>query len=520
MKLAMLTAGLACEVEQGSLEQEVHALVYFSAQVTGGALFFAIPGAQEDGAQYIDDAAARGAVAVVTERAYSGAADLTVIRVENVRRAMAHMSAVFYGWPCRELTTIGVTGTKGKTTTTMMIQQILLAAGIKTGLIGTVSNGWPGHEEAASRTTPEAPEIQRLCREMADDGCQAVIMEVSSQGLMLSRVAEIDFDYALFTNLSPDHIGRGEHRDFAEYCDWKRTLFSQCRVAVGNTDDPHWPKMLGNSRAEKVITFGESKAANYHIRSVQPQFDEEESGEKKRLGILCRLTECGVRQDVQAPYQRPRWKRICRTMKLQIGMAGGLSAFNAAGAVAVARDMGVGWPEIRQALAQIRVRGRLEQVEAAGKEFTVLVDYAHNGVALRRLLTDLRLYRPERLITVFGCGGDRDRNRRFEMGEAAGELADFTVITSDNPRTEEPTRILDDIEGAVKKAGGNSICIPDRAEAISWALAQGAKGDIIVIAGKGHETTQTIGKEKRHFDDREMIWAIDRGTKHEETEDK
>ena len=490
MNLAALTEGLECRLLQGTADKDVKALIYFSDKAVPGCAFFAIAGTEDDGCRYIGDALDRGAGVIVTSRKHlpeeipetlqSAAAgqDITVLWTPDVRKALAHMSCIFYRHPCRNLLTIGVTGTKGKTSTTFMIRDILEAAGIRTGLLGTVQNGWGDCFEEADRTTPQSCDVQQWCRRMADGGCRVLVMEVSSQGLKQSRADGILFDIAVFTNLSPDHIGPGEHEDFGEYAFWKSRLFARCRKAVMNCDDIHWRRMLPEDGV-KVRTFGQKTEADYVCENLQ----------------LIR-TEQG-----------PGVSFCMEGHRILLNLAGAFNGINAAGAIAAVRQLGIPWSTIQEALAGVKIPGRVEPVDTGGKT-SVLVDYAHNGVSLRQILTDLRQYAPRRLILVFGCGGGRDRSRRFEMGRAAAELADFTVVTSDNPRRENPEEIINDITGAMEAWGAEKdryLVISGRAQAIRTAVELGGPDDIVLIAGKGHETCQLTGDTKIHFDDREIV---------------
>ena len=482
MKLAALTKGLEYRLLQGTEDEDVKALIYFSDKVVPGSAFFAITGTEDDGCRYIRDAADRGASVIVTSKA-SGLRnvfipDVTVIWTPDVRKALAHMSCVFYRHPCRNLLTVGVTGTKGKTSTTFMLRAILEEAGIRTGLLGTVQNGWDDNFEEADRTTPQSCDIQQWCRKMADAGCRVLVMEVSSQGLMQSRVDGILFDIAVFTNLSPDHIGPGEHENFDEYAFWKSRLFARCRKAIMNMDDPHWAALLPRKEV-KLKTFGRNADADYvceDLSLIKSDFGP---------GVKFRMNEHPV----------------------VLNLPGAFNGLNAAGAIAAVRELGVPWNDIQNALQGLKIPGRVEPVDTGGRT-SVLVDYAHNGISLRQLLTDLRKYEPRRLILVFGCGGNRDRNRRFEMGRAAAELADFTVVTSDNPRKEKPEDIIKDITDAMEASGAEKehyIVICDRAQAIRTAVRMGTPDDIVLIAGKGHETYQLAGDTKIHFDDRQIV---------------
>ena len=482
MKLAALTEGLEYRLLQGTEDEDVKALIYFSDKAVPGSAFFAITGTEDDGCRYIRDAADRGASVIVTSLA-DGLQnmlipDVTVIWTPDVRKALAHMSCIFYRHPCRNLLTVGVTGTKGKTSTTFMLRAILEEAGIRTGLLGTVQNGWGEHFEEADRTTPQSCDIQQWCRKMADAGCRVLVMEVSSQGLMQSRVDGILFDIAVFTNLSPDHIGPGEHEDFDEYVFWKSRLFTRCRKAIMNMDDPHWAQLLPEEGV-KVKTFGQRAEADYMCEDLTLVKSDHGPGVKFRMDGY----------------------------PVVLNLPGTFNGMNAAAAIAAARELGIPWKDIQTALSGIRIPGRVEPVDTGGRT-SVLVDYAHNGISLRQLLTDLRKYEPRRLILVFGCGGNRDRNRRFEMGRAAAELADFTVVTSDNPRKEKPEEIIKDITNAMDAWGAEKeryIVISDRAQAIRTAVRMGTPDDIVLIAGKGHETYQLAGDTKIHFDDRQIV---------------
>ena len=485
MKLSALTEGLECRLMQGTADKDVKALIYFSEKAVPGCAFFAIPGTEDDGCRYISDAAGRGADVIVTSLHVLpedfAAPDATVLWTADVRKALAHMSCILYRHPCRNLLTVGVTGTKGKTSTTFMIRAILEEAGIRTGLLGTVQNGWENHFEEAERTTPQSCDIQRWCREMADAGCRVLVMEVSSQGLKQSRVDGILFDIAVFTNLSPDHIGPGEHENFEEYAFWKSRLFARCRKAVMNMDDLHWGTLLPQ-KGVKVRTFGQSAEADYVCENLS----------------LIRTA------------QGPGVEFCMDNHLIELNLPGAFNGMNAAGAIAAARELGIPWGTIKKALAVLKIPGRVEPVDTGGHT-SVLVDYAHNGISLRQLLTDLRKYQPRRLILVFGCGGNRDRNRRTEMGRAAAELADLTIVTSDNPRKENPDAIIKDITDAMDASGAEKdsyIVISDRASAIRTAVELGGPEDIVLIAGKGHETYQLAGDEKIHFDDRETVMSM------------
>lgn len=503
MRLTDLTGALRVQRLLGTADKDVKALKYRSDKCEAGDAFFALRGRDADGHDFIADAAARGAQVIFVEDVAACASDikndpdLTIVEVPDTRQALALTAAAFYRYPARELLTVGITGTKGKTTTAFLLQAIFEAAGMQTGIIGTVHCGYEEHYHAAANTTPESCELQRLLREMADGGCKAVVMEVSSQGLKFSRVAGIPFDYALFTNLSPDHIGIGEHRDFAEYTYWKSRLFSQCETAVLHDGDPAWASMAAHSSAKKKIFFGITGSAHSNDTADSGAAGESISAADTVHACEVRLFRAGGR--LGSAF------RLQDGADFVIGLPGLHNVENALGAIAVARDLGIADDVIRQALRTVFVPGRTETVDI-GPDRIALVDYAHNGVALQHLLETLRTYEPRRLLLVFGCGGERAPKRRTEMGRVAAQMADLCIVTSDNPRREDPLGIIGDITAAMDAAGGGSYqVIADRREAIRTAVQMTGPGDMLVVAGKGHETDQIIGTEVRHFDDREEL---------------
>lgn len=470
---------------QGSLETEITKVVYDSRKVTGGALFVCIRGAQKDGHDYVREAVAKGAAALLTEKEITVPENVTVVHTEDTRKALAFVSAAWFRYPASELRLIGVTGTKGKTTTSCMIYEMLQAAGCRAGLIGTVDCRYGDTVIPSEHTTPESWELHQLLRRMADAGCRYVVMEVSSQGLKLHRTAGIHFDIGVYTNLQSDHIGPGEHSSFEEYMHCKSLLFTQCRMGIFNRDDAHWTDMLKGSSC-LVRTYGISCRADYFarenrlIRSAQ------------YLGIAYRVSG-KVSFEVQVPAP------------------GMFSLYNSLAAIAACHQCGVPEQVMQQVLKEIHVRGRIEPVDVPGR-YTVLIDYAHNAMALENLLTTLLEYHPGRLICLFGCGGNRSRNRRFEMGEVSGLLADLTILTSDNPREEDPLQIIEDIKNGMKKTKGEYVVIPDRREAIRYGMTHAKPGDIFVVAGKGHENYQEIRGVKYPMDDRLIIEEMSKNT--------
>ncbi|WP_130836598.1 UDP-N-acetylmuramoyl-L-alanyl-D-glutamate--2,6-diaminopimelate ligase [Lachnoclostridium sp. Marseille-P6806] len=459
-----------------------------SRSAAEGTLFFCIAGANRNGHDFAAEVTERGARALVIGRDVELASvseekkrDLILVRVPDTRYAMAFISAAWFGHPAERLRVIGVTGTKGKTTTTYLIKSILEKAGRRVGLIGTIETVIGDRHIPAANTTPESLVLQRTFAEMAEAGMEIVVMEVSSQALMLHRTQGFRFDIGVFTNLEPDHIGPNEHRDFHEYMHCKSLLFRQCRIGIVNGDDGHLPGILEGHLCE-VETFGLGEGNDLRA---------------KDLRLLHRPGELGIAFSTEGLL----------ALSAEVPTPGRFSVYNALCAIAVARRFGVSAEEIRAALPGVRVRGRIEMIPVSDT-FTLMIDYAHNAMALESLLTTLRAYQPHRLVCLFGCGGNRSRQRRYEMGEVSGRLSDLTVITSDNPRNEEPMAIIADIRTGIGRTDGAFVEIPDRREAIRYVIEHGEPGDIIVLAGKGHEDYQEIRGVKYPMDEREIIAEI------------
>ena len=479
--LRELLGELSYECVQGTLDVPVEEIANDSRKAGKGSLFFCIKGAASDGHRFAAQAAAQGARVLVVSDPVEVPADVTVIRVADTRYAMALISAAWYGYPARQLAVIGITGTKGKTTTACMVKSILEQAGHKVGLMGTIEVDTGRERIPAGNTTPESILVQRYLRLMLDAGCDCAVMEVSSQGLMLHRTAGIPFEIGIFTNIEPDHIGPNEHASFEEYMACKGLLFRQCRLGVVNVDDPRWGTVLEGHTC-RLETFGFSPEAGLRASDMRLL------SKPGWLGVSCHV---GGAAD----------------MDVEIGMPGKFSVYNALAAIAVCLHFGAAKEDICRALKSVKTKGRIEQVKVS-EDFTLLIDYAHNAMSLESLLTTLREYHPRRLVCVFGCGGNRSKLRRYEMGEVSGRLADFTVITSDNPRFEEPMDIIRDIETGIRRTEGHYIEIPDRKEAIAYAISHGQKGDCIVLAGKGHEDYQEIRGVKYPMDERVLIADI------------
>ena len=479
-----LLSELEYSVMEGDTEGvSITDVVMDTRKITDGCLFVCITGARFDGHEFAEEAVSKGAAVIVTEKDVSLPDDKEIIeiRVENTRQALAYISAAYYDYPGDRLTTIGVTGTKGKTTTTYLIKQMLENAGHKVGLVGTIETIIGDRHIPSLNTTPESLVLQKYFSDMMKEGIDTVVMEVSSQALMLHRTDGFKFDYAVYTNISPDHIGDNEHKDFDDYLHCKSLLFSQCRIGLVNNDDGHVEDILKGHRCT-VERFGLKEGCDLRASDIELVNGGSYLGVKFRTSGL-----------VEAEFR--------------CDMPGRFTVYNALCAIAVCRHFEVSVEDMNKALQSAKVKGRIEMI-GISPDYTLMIDYAHNAMALESLLTTLKEYNPERLVTLFGCGGNRARDRRFDMGEVSGRLSDLTIITSDNPRFEEPEAILDDIETGIKKTDGKYIRIVDRKEAIAYAIHNAKKGDVIVLAGKGHEDYQEIKGVKHPMDERVLIDEI------------
>lgn len=461
---------------------EITDICYDSRKAIGkGTMFICIKGAVSDGHDFAYNASCAGATAIVAEHPVEVAEGTQLIITRDTRKALSLISAAWFGHPAKKLTTIGITGTKGKSTTTYMIRDILKEAGNKVGIIGTIGVTIGDESFATGNTTPESYLIQEYFAKMVDAGCNAVVMEVSSQGLKQSRVWGIEFDYALFTNLESDHIGTNEHASFEEYMYCKSLLFEQCKVAIANADDKHMKDVVKSSRC-KLITYGINNDADLKATDIRL------IGEGGHMGIAY-----GTKGISNGEFELP--------------IPGKFNVYNSLAAITTALNFTGDVNVINSALLKVSVKGRLEPVRISDS-FSLIIDYAHNAMALESLLVTLKEYKPERLVCLFGCGGNRSKERRFEMGEVSSKLADLTVVTSDNPRFEEPMDIINDIMVGVKKANGEYVMIPDRREAIKYVIENARKGDVIVLAGKGNEDYQEIKGVKYHMDEREIVAEV------------
>ena len=483
MKCKELLKELSYECIRGNVDCEIKEVIYDSRKLSEGCMFICISGYVVDGHSFAYEAAQRGAAAIVVEKDVEipKGCNAAIIRVEDTRYAMAFIAAAYFGHPAERLKVIGITGTKGKTTTTYLIKSILEQAGYKVGLVGTIETIIGDKHIPANNTTPESFLLQKYFKEMEDEGCQIVVMEVASQGLKLHRTQGFTFEIGIFTNLEPDHIGPNEHADFEEYQYCKGLLFKQCRLGIVNKDDAHVDAVLKGHTCQ-IETYGFDRSADLYAENLK---------------LVNKPGELGIDFAVKGKMD----------FEVEVPTPGRFSVYNALTAISVCRHFKVDVPQIQKALLGAHVKGRIEMVPVSD-QFTLLIDYAHNAMSLKSLLTTLREYNPTRLVCLFGCGGNRSKLRRYEMGEVSGTYADLTIITSDNPRFEKPQDIIDDIKIGIGKTEGKYIEICNRKEAIAYAISHGQPGDIIVLAGKGHEDYQEIEGVKYPMDERVLIKEI------------
>ena len=453
-------------------DTEIVSVEYDSRRVRQGSLFCCCVGMLFDGHSFAGKAVENGASALLVERELPF--DVPQIVVPNARKAMAEVASAFYGNPQNEMRMVGVTGTNGKTTTTYMVKAVAEHAGMKVGLIGTIRNMIGREALPTERTTPESVDLFRLLRQMADAGCDIVVMETSSHALEQYRVHGITFDVGLFTNLTQDHLDY--HKSFDNYLKAKKILFHNSRKAIVNVDDPYAGRMT-DGLTIPIVRFGVRENADISASNID-------------------ITTKGVQFDLHTPEG---------DVLMRVQTPGLFSVFNAMGAVAVMQALGFRLSLIKEGLESLTsVSGRLESVPT-DRDFSVFVDYAHTPDALENVLKTVREFAKGRVISVFGCGGDRDRAKRPIMGEIAGRFSELVVITSDNPRTEEPMSIIASIEEGVRKSGTRYAVIESRRDAIRYALTEARENDLIMIAGKGHENYQEINGTKYHFDDKEIV---------------
>ena len=486
MELKKILAGLEGLKVKGSLDLDINNLDSDSRNINDGDMFVAIKGFDVDGHEYIKEAIGNGAKVILAQIDIDRKIikeipdDVTIILSENTRHALAICACNFYGNPSKKVKLIGITGTKGKTTTSFMTKAILEKEGKKVGLIGTIACYIGSKKlEDNDRTTPESLKLQKIFKQMVDEGCEVIVMEVSSQSLKLHRVDGCVFDIAVFTNFSEDHISEKEHPDMEDYFNSKLKLFHMCKTGYVNADDLHTakiPKMLPDN---DISTYGIDNYCNLLAKDIT-------------------ITNSYVDFKVKLGQRNERVKTF---------IPGRFSVYNSLAAICVGLKLGCSAENIKEALLEVRVPGRSELVDNK-KDLTIMIDYAHSPESLENILNAVKSYTRGRVISVFGCGGDRDPGKRPIMGEISGRIADYTIITSDNPRTEDPEKIVNQIEEGIKKTNGKYECIVDRIEAIKSAIGMANKNDIVVLAGKGHETYQINNEGVIHFDEREVVDEI------------
>ena len=487
MNLKTILAGLEGLKVRGSLEDiDITSLQHNSSKIEKNSMFVAIKGFSSDGHEYIGKAVEAGAKVIMAQEdcdkniLKSVPEDVTLIVVPDTRYALAICACNFYKNPSKNFKLIGVTGTKGKTTSTFMIKEILEKEGKKVGLIGTIATYIAGKKmEDSDRTTPDSLKLQETFRKMADEGCEVVVMEVSSQSLKLDRVTGSDFDMAVFTNFSEDHISPKEHPNMEDYFNSKMKLFEMCKVGFVNADDLHTSKVPKLIKDCEITTYGIDNYCNVLAKDIT----------------------------ITNSYVDFKVKLGERNERIKTGIPGRFSVYNSLAAICVCQKLGCSPENIKEALLEVRVPGRSELVNNS-KELTIMIDYAHSPESLESILNAVKSYTRGNVISLFGCGGDRDTAKRAIMGEISGRIADYTIITSDNPRTENPEEIVKQVEEGIKKTNGKYICIVDRKEAIKHAIQKAGKKDIIVLAGKGHEPYQEINGKKYPFDERLIVNEI------------
>ena len=485
MKLKNILVGLKGLKARGDIEKEINGIENNSEKVENGFLFVAIKGFSVDGHDFIESAIQKGATAIAVEEGFDLKSvqipnEITIIVAPNTRELLAIASSNFYGNPSKKFKLIGITGTKGKTTNTFMKKKILEKAGKKVGLIGTIAVYINGvKKEDSERTTPESLELQKIFAEMVENKVEYVIMEVSSQSLKLHRVDGCEFDMVAFTNFSEDHISEKEHPNMQDYFQSKLKLFKMCKTGFVNIDDLYGAKIPDMFPESDITRYGIDNYGDFLAKDIT----------------------------VTNSYVDFKAKISDRNERVKVDIPGRFTVYNSLVAMAICKKIGIDAETIKAALLNIKVPGRSEMVDNK-LEIPIMIDYAHSPESLQNILKAVKSYTKGNVISVFGCGGDRDTRKRPLMGEISGRIADYTIITSDNPRTEEPQAIVDQIEEGIKKTKGKYEVIVNRVEAITKAIKMAHKSDIIVLAGKGHETYQEINGVKHPFDERIIIKDI------------
>ena len=463
-------------------ERDICDIVYDSRKAKPGTVFVCIKGETTDGHKYAKGAYDLGCRVFLAEHELDLPADALVLVSGDTRKDMAQMSVNFFHHPADEMKIIGITGTKGKTSITYILRSALQNCGIKTGVIGTVGAFYRDKKIPTVNTTPESYELQKILREMADAGCEAVCMEVSSIGLKMSRVHGINFFAGLFTNFSPDHIGGNEHKTFEEYAYWKKQLYVHSDITVANRDDAFFDDVAAASKGE-VISYGLDESCDYYAQNINPL---------RRPGFLGIEFDCLSKAD--APWH------------VQVSMPGFFSVYNVLASIALLRYMGIPVEKMQEAFMHVSIDGRMQLVNVSD-DYSVIIDYAHNGLSMENVIETVRDYKPSRIVCLFGSTGGKATIRRQELGLVSAKMCDFIIITSDDPDFEDPESIIDEIAFWVERGGGAGryVKITDRAEAISYALDHMQKGDILLLLGKGHEHFMKIKGQKVPFNELDCI---------------
>ena len=477
MKLQKILHKIDYQIIKGNLDIDIKDISYDSRMVTEGSAFVALIGIDTDGHNYIEAAIKRGATCIFICKDMDIKEDITVIKLKDTRKELANLSANLFENPSDKLIKIAITGTKGKTSTSWMIKNILEHAGYKVGVIGTLGTYIDGSLHSHKNTTPESYMIQKFMRQMVDCGCQYLIMETSSQALKVGRVNNIYYEYGIFTNLSLDHIGPREHPTYEDYVYSKAQLFKQCKIGILNQDEREYPSMVKDATC-KIYTYGE-KNSDLEIQKIHSLHTNHFLGTE--------FTTIGLLNDT-----------------FQVSSPGAFSAYNASAAILLCNLLGIQEKFIQIGLQQFSVRGRCEIFSIQDK-FKVVIDFAHNHISMESILKTMREYHPHKIITIFGCGGGRSRELRCDLGMVAGTYSDFSIITTDNPRNDEIDEINADIAKGVESVGGTYLIIRNRKDAILYALNHAEENDIILLLGKGHETYQEIKGMKYPFDEKKII---------------
>lgn len=478
MKLSKLLEKVECICVNGDVETEITSIEYDSRKVQAGSIFVCLKGFQSDGHKFAQMAVEKGAAALLVEDLPDFDTDAVVVQVEDSRRALAYMSAAWFDYPARNMTVIGLTGTKGKTTTSFMMKKILEQAGHKVGLIGTTGAYIDRKKIETKNTTPESFELHSLFSQMVEEGCDAVVMEASSQGFKLERTAGVEFDYGAFLNISPDHISPGEHESFEEYLNCKKMLFDQTKRAVVNIDAEHWQEVTAD--AKNLTTISVKQQADLYAENIENIW---------KPGLL------GSSFTVQGSFKG----------EITLSMPGVFNVENALISMAIAGLMGISFETVAEALRSVTVKGRAQVLPVPASMGTFIIDYAHNALSMESILHMLSSYQPGRLICLFGGGGNRPKQRRYDMGLIAGKYADLTIITTDNPRFESPQDINEHIIEGLNVHEGEYKIIMDRAEAIRYLMEHCGPKDLVVLIGKGHEEYQDIRGVKYYFSEEKVV---------------